>query len=133
MTPTDIGTYIDAAEASALWRSAKNWLLTWASAGFVPTERDGKFFMPSAWAEKFPDGPLLVDALRTEMTALIRDGKKAVANDPRLKAAYPDYLRKRIADAALRRKHADRVAEKETEELKRLRDELDSVGEKSRK
>jgi len=89
MTELSAQPAIDAAQASAYWRSAKHWLTVWASAGFVPKEKDGKLYMPDGWVKKFPDGPLLVDALRTEMTALVRGGNAAVLADPRLNLAYP--------------------------------------------
>lgn len=121
---TELSPYIEAAEASALWRSAKLWLVRWASAGFVPTERDGKFFMPAGWAVKFPDGPGLVDALRTEMTALIRDGNNAVLSDPRLTVAYPQYLANSIDTEETRLRHAEWCVRKSKEELAKLRADL---------
>lgn len=127
MMPESMETTIGAVEATALWRSAKRWLVVWASAGFVPKEKDGKFVMPAGWVQKFPDGPLLVDALRAEMTALIRDGNKAVLADPRLNVAYPDHLRARLAVEITRRKHADWCAAQANAEIAKLRAELESL------
>jgi hypothetical protein len=100
--------YTDAALSSALWRAAKTWLVVWAGAGFVPTIRDGKFMMPKKWLESFPDGPHLLEAMRAEFTALVKDGNKAILADPRLDVAYPDFLQRRHDDEELRLLHAKR-------------------------
>lgn len=127
MTPVDMAPYFDAAAASAMWNSAKLWLVRWASAGFIPRQDGDKFFMAAGWVEKFPDGPMLVDMLRTEMTALIRDGNKAVLSDPRLKVAYPDYVSGMIDVECERLRHAERCVRKSQEEIERLKEELAAV------
>jgi hypothetical protein len=109
--------YTDAALSSALWRAAKNWLVVWAGAGFVPTIKDGKFMMPKKWLETFPDGPHLLEAMRAEFTALVKDGNKAILADPRLDVAYPDFLQRRHDDEELRLWHARRCVARAQETL----------------
>jgi hypothetical protein len=121
---TDAGPAVIAAEATAYWRAAKYWLGIWASAGFKARVEDGKLMMSKEWAEKFPEGPELVSALRHEITALLRDGNNAVFHDPRLALAYPNYVAGQIDAEEARLRHAERVADRARREIERLRKEL---------
>ncbi len=125
---TDAAPVFEAAEARAMWRVAKNWLVVWTSAGFPARIEGDKLFMPKGWQERFPDGPELLRALRTEIFALVRDGNKAVLEDPRLKVAYPQYLTGLLDAEATKLKHAENCARRSREEIARLEKELEKKG-----
>lgn len=114
-------TTVSAVEAKARWTAAKKWLLVWASAGYTARCENGKLFLSAAWKEKFPDGPLIVEMLRSEICSLLAEGNAAVLKDPRLQVAYPDYLASRILVEENRLKHAERCVRKSKEELDGLR------------
>jgi hypothetical protein len=91
----------DAVVAKAQWMAAKHWLGVWAGAGFVARLEGEQIMMPKKWAEKFPDGPLVLGMVRAEAVMILQ---KVDANrDPRLAVAYyrPEFERhlgNRIAD-----------------------------------
>jgi hypothetical protein len=121
----DAAPVIEAVESTACWRAAKHWLLVWTSAGFPPKIEDDKILMPAGWMKKFPDGPELLKALRTEVFSLARDGNKAVLADPRLKIAYTDHVRGRIEAEEVRAQHCRLQMIRAQEAIVELKKELE--------
>lgn len=107
---------LDAVLAGSLWRAAHYWIGVWTGAGFPPKVDGEKIVMTKSWAEKFPDGPMLVGALRKELTGLLTKGNAAVADDPRLHVPdygplYLEYLNERYTGLSRESAQARRYAE----------------------